>query len=272
MKPEADTQLFEAIDHDSVADAVVQQIERLIVTGVLKGGQKLPSERDLAELMGVSRPKLRDAIKLLERRELLSVRHGDGTFVAPLTAAALTPAMVELLSRHRSAFYDYLEFRREVEGFASFAAAQRATEADREILGNLIAEMELAHADADPTREAELDTDFHVAIVDATHNSMLIQVMASIYELMSRRMFHNRRFLYERPHARDALLAQHRAIADAVIAADPERAARAAEAHIDFVEAGFRDGDEVERRESISRKRLVLSNAARGARRRGRRG
>ena len=267
--PQADVQLFESIDHDLVADAVVQQIERLIVSGVLKGGQKLPSEREMAELMGVSRPKLRDAIKVLEERGLVTVRHGDGTFVARLTAAALTPAMIELLSRHRSAFYDYLEFRREVEGFASFAAAQRATEADREILRGLIAEMERAHADADTTREAELDTEFHIAVVDAAHNSMLIQVMASIYELMSRRMFHNRRFLYELPDARDALLDQHRAIADAVIGGDPERAARAAEEHIDFVEAGFRDGEEAARREGISRKRLVLSQAARPRGRRG---
>ncbi|MCP5087591.1 MAG: FadR family transcriptional regulator, partial [Rhodobacteraceae bacterium] len=55
--------LFEPIDHDSVVDAVVSQIESMIVSGVLKEGRKLPSEREMAELMDVSRPKLREALK-----------------------------------------------------------------------------------------------------------------------------------------------------------------------------------------------------------------
>ncbi len=255
---DAETKIFERIDLDSIAEAVVVQIERLIIGGVLKGGQKLPSERELSETMDVSRPKVREAIKILEERNLLTVRHGEGTFVKPLAGAALSPAMIDLFSRHPSAFYDYLEFRREVEGFAAFTAAQRATAEDKEILRRHLSDMESAHQQGDAALEAEADVAFHIAIVDAAHNAMLIHMMASIYELMSRGVFYNRKYLVDLSDARDVLLKQHRAIADGVLKGDPEAAASAAEAHLDFVESRFRDSDDVSRRASLARKRLLL--------------
>lgn len=250
--------LFERVDLDTVADAVVSQIEQLIVSGVLKSGQKLPSERELAELMDVSRPKVRDAIKVLEDRGLLKVRHGDGTFVSSLTGAALAPAMVQLFARHPQAFGDYLEFRREVESFAAFLAAQRATASDRQIIENIFAEMEAVHRDADPSKEAEIDVRLHTAIVDAAHNSMLTQMMASIYDLMTRGVFYNRDFLYGRDDARELLLEQHRAIASAVLDRAPERAAEAAEAHMDFVQEAFGAAEANAARDRVARKRLAL--------------
>lgn len=255
---EAERKLFEPIDLDSVAEAVVVQIERLIIGGVLKGGQKLPSERELSETMDVSRPKVREAIKILEDRDLLTVRHGEGTFVKPLAGAALSPTIIDLFARHPSAFYDYLEFRREVEGFAAFAAAQRATAEDKEILRRRLADMEEAHVKGDAAREAEVDVAFHISIVDAAHNSMLIHMMASIYQLMSRGVFYNRKYLIDLTDARDSLLEQHRAIAAAVLSSDPEAASQAAGAHLDFVENRFRDSDNVTRRASLARKRLLL--------------
>ena len=76
--------ILDPIDHDSVAEAVIAQIEGVILAGVLKSGQQLPSERELAE-QSVSRPKIRAAIQTLEERGLLIVKHGEGTFVAALT-------------------------------------------------------------------------------------------------------------------------------------------------------------------------------------------
>ncbi|MEO1092679.1 MAG: FadR/GntR family transcriptional regulator [Pseudomonadota bacterium] len=258
----AHERLFERIDIDTVAEAVVAQIEQLIISGVLKSGQKLPAERELAELMDVSRPKVRDAIQVLEARGLLKVRHGDGTFVNGLTGMALAPAMVDLFARHPRAFGDYLEFRREVEGFAAFLAAQRATASDRQIIEQTLTDMQIAHADPDPKRESDLDVRLHTAIVDAAHNAMLGQMMASIYDLMTRGVFYNRDFLYGRGDARERLLEQHLAIASGVLDGDPERAAAAAEAHMDFVSTSFRVGRADEERDRVARKRLVLMDLA----------
>lgn len=250
--------VFERVDVDGVAKAVIDQVEGLIVAGVLRSGQKMPAERELAERLGVSRPKLREALAQLEARGLITTRHGDGTYVADLTGAALSPAMVELFARHPQAFFDYLEFRRETEGFAAFLAARRATDADRAILSRIVAEMESAHAESDPTREADIDVDLHIAVVDAAHNALLNHMMASIYALMMRGVFYNRDALYGHEGARTRLLEQHKAIADAILARDPDRAAAAAEAHIDFVQMSFRSDDVQQERERIARKRLAL--------------
>lgn len=259
---EVDKEIFETVVTESVAEAVTEQIERLIVTGVLKSGQKLPSERELSDLMTVSRPKVRDAIKVLEARGLLTVSHGEGTFIASLTGTALSPAMVDLFSRHTDAFNDYLEFRRELEGFAAHLAAQRATESDRKIIARVISRMEAAHGDDDPTEEATLDASLHASIADAAHNAMMTHMMASVYEIMRRGVFYNRSFLYSRPSARTSLLQQHKDIANAVLDGDPGRASQAAEAHLDFVKSAFQASSAESNRGKIARKRLVLFDGA----------
>ena len=255
---EADKCIFEKIEIDSVSDAVVSQIEQLIISGVLKSGEKLPSERELAELMNVSRPKVRDAIKILEERELLVVKHGGGTFIGGLTGTALSPAMLDLFSRHISAFNDYLEFRREVEGYAAYMAARRATESDRKVIVKIISLMEEAHGSGDSVREAEIDAKFHSAIVDAAHNTVLVHMMSSIYKLMQRGVFYNRLFIYGHNEGRERLLEQHKEIANAVLAKDPERASTAAEAHMDFVRSSFHLANATESRSQTARKRLML--------------
>lgn len=252
-------QIFEPINHDSVAEAVVHQIESLIVTGILKDGTRLPSEREMSELLRVSRPKLRDALKHLEDQGLLHVRHGEGSFIAPLTGTALTPAFLDLYARHPEAFFDYLEYRREQEAFAARLAAERATEADKEILKGILGEMDQAREDHNSDAAQIADINFHSAIVDASNNSTLIHMMASIYDLTRRGVFYNRAFLRTIDGAGRQLLAQHHAIAQAIFDGDPESADKAARAHIDFVEKSFRIGHQREIRERAAKKRMMLA-------------
>lgn len=256
---DASKHLFEPIAHDSVADAVVDQIEDLIVSGVLKEGRKLPSERELAELLDVSRPKLREALKALEERKLIVVRHGEGSFIAPLIGKAMSPALMDIYSRHPIAFYDYLEYRREQEGFAARLAAERATQADKDVIAALLSDMDSAHKAGDSKAAQRADIGLHSAIVDASHNTTLIHMMASIYDLTKRGVFYNRDFLRTLDGTGEKLLAQHHQIGSAVLNGTPEEAEAVARAHIDFVESSFRVGQDSEKRETIARKRLLLS-------------
>ncbi len=73
---------FQKVRPEKLSTAVVRQIELLILRGILRPGERLPSERDLSELLGVSRPSLRDAVAELQHRELLTSRAGAGIFVA----------------------------------------------------------------------------------------------------------------------------------------------------------------------------------------------
>ncbi|MGB7316614.1 MAG: FadR/GntR family transcriptional regulator [Planktotalea sp.] len=236
----------------------MKRIEEMIVTGVLKDGTRLPSERSLADAMQVSRPKVREALQQLESSGLLQVRHGEGSFVAPLIGTAMSPALVDLYARHTTAFSNYLEFRHEQESFAASLAAQRATEDDRSILREIVATMDEAHNKSDGELSRSADVRFHSAIVDASHNSLLIHTMASIYELMQRNVFYNREFLRAMDGSGEKLLQQHKDIAQAIFARDADRAADAASAHIEFVAASFKLSMSQKKRELVARRRRAI--------------
>jgi GntR family transcriptional repressor for pyruvate dehydrogenase complex len=254
------TGIFEPVDHASVVDAIVEQIEGLILNGVLRDGHKLPSERDISERMAVSRPKVREALKRLEDYGLIVSRHGEGTFVAPLIGSAMSPALIELYARHSGAFLDYLEFRREQEQFASALAAERATKIDKEILSAIISELETAHQVGDFAASEDADIRFHVAIVDASHNTLLVHSMSSIYALTRQNLFYNRAVLRAKDGdgASDLLLQQHRAIYQAIMDGNPELARKAARDHINFVERSYLVDQNRDRREQIAKRRQAL--------------
>ncbi|QIE42657.1 FadR/GntR family transcriptional regulator [Meridianimarinicoccus aquatilis] len=253
------TSLFEPIGHESLAEAVIAQLEELIASGILKQGRKLPSERDLAETLRVSRPKLREALHVLEERGLVTTRHGEGTFVAPLTGQAMLPALLSLYGRHEPAFFDYLEYRREQEGFAARLAASRATTADKERISEILEETQLAWKSGDLEASREADFKLHTAIVDASQNATLIHMMASIYDLTRQGVFYNRDFLRSVDGSGKMLLQQHLELGNAVIDGDEERAQKAALDHIDFVEKSFKTGLELRRREVLAEKRRMMS-------------
>lgn len=250
---------FEPVGHESISDAVVDQIESMIVDGILKEGRKLPSERELAEAMGVSRPKIREALQELESNGLVTVRHGEGTFVSTLTGRAMSPALLSLYARHGEAFYDYLEYRREQEAFAARLAAERATNSDKERLADIISEMEKAWENDDADASQEADIRLHTAIVDASQNTTLMHMMASVYDLTRQGVFYNRRYLRTMDGTGEVLLQQHKDMVEAILTGDAEAADTAARAHMDFVEQSFRKGQEQARREKRAAKRRKLS-------------
>lgn len=239
-----------------MSDAVVRQVEALILEGVLKPGDKLPPERELAKTLEVSRPSLRDALNELEQRRLLVARQGGGTYVADVMGSVFAEPIVPLFGKHEKATADYLEFRQQVEGIAAQFAAERATEADRTILTKIFAAMEAAHERQDAEEEAQLDVEFHSAIVDAGHNIVLIQTLRSIYALLKAGVFHNRKLLYENPGARDRLLEQHRAIYEAVLKGDADGAKTAAEQHMTYVIAARETAERAQSRQITSGRRL----------------
>ncbi|MGH1463952.1 MAG: FadR/GntR family transcriptional regulator [Cognatishimia sp.] len=250
--------LFQPINQSSVVQAITDQIETLILNGILRDGARLPSERDLAERMNVSRPKVREAIKQLEQNGLIVVRHGEGNFIAQLLGTAMSDALIQLYARHTSAFHDYLEFRLEQERFAARLAAERATVHDRTILKEVIKILDQAHKDDDPVASEQADIQFHSAIVDAGHNSLLVHTMSSIYELSKQNIFYNRAMLRSIDGTGEILLQQHHEICDAIIERDPDAAADAAVRHIEFVRKSYETEQTRVEREATALGRIAV--------------
>ncbi|MGB3278360.1 MAG: FCD domain-containing protein [Pseudorhodobacter sp.] len=247
---------FEPVHAEKLSSAVVRQIERLILRGILRAGDRLPSERELSERMNVSRPSLRDAVADLQERGLLDSRPGSGIFVAEVLGSAFSPALIKLFSQHDEAVFDYLSFRRDMEGLAAERAAKLGSETDLKVIAAIFAKMEAAHSKRASTDEAELDAAFHMAIIEASHNVIMLHMMRSMYDLLKQGVFYNRQVMFRNRATRTVLLDQHRAINSAVQSRDPAAARAAINAHLDFVEAALEDQLKAEKNEAIAQKRF----------------
>lgn len=247
---------FQKIDSARIADAITAQFEQLILQGILRPGQKLPPERELAERFDVSRPTLREALHELEERGLIASRPGGANYVAEIVGDAFSESLVALLSSNQDSVFDYLEFRRDLEGLAAARAAEHATESDREYIREVFARMLDAHERGDAAEEAEIDAELHMAIVEAAHNIILTHVMRSIYGLLRKGVFYNRKAIYRRPETRQTLLAQHRAIYEAVMEGNAVAARAAVEAHLDHIRDRMEAARKTAQREERAKLRL----------------
>ncbi|MGC1503228.1 MAG: FCD domain-containing protein [Sulfitobacter sp.] len=247
---------FQPVTSEKLSTAVVRQIEQLILRGILRAGERLPPERELAERLAVSRPSLRDAISGLQKAGLLTAKPGAGVYVADVLGSAFSPALVELFARHDEAVFDYMSFRRDMEALAAERAAKHASDTDLAVVDAVFQKMEAAHTKRDAEEEAQLDAQFHMSIIEASHNVVMLHMMRSMYELLRGGVFYNRQVMFKQRTSRSALLDQHRAINDALQARNAKAARAAIEAHLDYVKASLLDQQKAERNERIAQQRL----------------
>ncbi len=247
---------FQKVQTEKLSLAVVKQIELLILRGILRPGERLPSERELADRLGVSRPSLREAISQLQEQGLLTAKAGSGIYVAEVLGSAFSPALIRLFSSHDEAVFDYLSFRRDMEGLAAERAARLGSDSDLKVIQAIFDKMEAAHARNAADDEAHLDAQFHMAIIEASHNVVMLHMMRSMFDLLRQGVFYNRQIMFHQRTTRDAILDQHRAINAALQARDPEAARQAVEQHLSFVERCMEDQQKARRNELIARQRL----------------
>lgn len=239
-----------------LAEAIAEHIERLILEGVLRPGERLASERDLAERLEVSRPSLRDALQILEGRGLLATSR-EGTRVTQFLAP-LTDPLAGLLQSNQQVTADYFEYREAVERKATALAAIRASEPERHAILACLDEMQAAYDANDPDREAEADIVLHRLIYGASHNLVILHVMRAFSEMLRRDIFFNRTQLFSVDEFREKLLNQHKAIGHAVVDGDVAAAEAAAIAHLVYT------GQSVERfRNDAARTDLALRRLSR---------
>ncbi|MCT8158844.1 FadR/GntR family transcriptional regulator [Pseudoruegeria sp. SHC-113] len=247
---------FQKIEAEKLSRSVVRQIEQLILRGILRPGERLPSERELAERLGVSRPSLREAIADLQERGLLEARAGAGIFVAQVLEAAFSDALVTLFASHDEAVFDYIDFRRDMEGLAAERAARLGSDTDLKVVDTIFRKMEVAHSKRNPADEAALDAEFHLSIIEASHNVVMLHMMRSMFGLLREGVFYNRQIMFKQRTTRDSLLEQHGAINRALQARDPVGARAAVEAHLSYVERALKDQQKADQNEAIARQRL----------------
>lgn len=256
----------DTIKGDSAAEKTARHIEALILEGSLRPGDSLLPERELAQRLSVSRPTLRQGIRILEDKGLLVPDAAGVRMVAEL-GRGFTDPLIEMLGTHAEVVEDYLEFRTTTERLAAGLAAVRANDVDRARLRDCMAEIDAAHGSGDHPREAQADLELHVAVYEASHNLVLLHIMRALSGMLRQGVIENREKLFSRPQTQEPLLAQHRAIYDAVMARDAEAAERAAEAHIRYTRKALAEINAAEARLEISLRRLDGGQAGARSRR-----
>ena len=203
---------FEKIPNNKLSLFVVNQIEQMILRGILRPGTRLPAERNLADRLGVSRPSLRDAISILTNNGLLETKAGSGVFVANL-----------------------------------------------DVIKKIFEKMVTAHHKCDNSRqESSLDAEFHLSIIEASHNVVMLHMMRSMYDLLKEGVFYNRQALFVNKSNRQVLLEQHEKILVNLINRDAHASRISAETHLDFISQTLQENMIAAKHEEFAQKRLEI--------------
>lgn len=233
---------------------LADRLSAFIAQQQLLPGARLPAERQLAATLGVSRSSLREAIQKLSSEGLLLRRPGGGTFLCeqpPQWAQAqIVEPLRELLNQDPEYRYDILEARHSIEASTAWYAALRATDADKEQLQYAFDATLMLNENENPALAAQADVRFHLAIASASHNVVLLQTMRGFFELLQSSVRQSRQRMYSQQSIFSHLTDQHRALLEAILAGDAERAREAAIAHIGFVHSTMKTLDEDEARQA----------------------
>ncbi len=212
---------------------VADRIQQLIRDDRIQPGERLPSERDLAIKLSVSRASLREALIALELGGVIEVRGGSGVYVseqpdADAAAPEVGPGPFEVLSA-----------RRLIESEVAAIAARVATDGAIDAILKAVLEMERHHADYASNEQA--DRNFHLAIARATGNSALVGAMEYLWDQRGR-LWHKLKEHFQTEELRQETLTDHRRILEAIAAHDPAEARRAMRAHLERVTRTFSRG------------------------------
>lgn len=223
----ADQQLWVPLRQGSVSDLIAHRILDVISSGRLRPGDRLPPERELAGMLGTSRPSLREALRSLKEQGHVEIRHGAGVFVAD---PATTRTLREALLNEEMSLTELFDMREVLElPAAAWAAAHQDSaklERVREAFDMLMAASH--EPDIDWRRLQELDATFHMRIVEAAGNRFLVRTLGVLHEILARGM----ETTLQIPGRLEKSRPEHERILNALMAGDPVAARRAVGAHI----------------------------------------
>ncbi|WP_230404079.1 FadR/GntR family transcriptional regulator [Undibacterium curvum] len=212
---------------------VADKIQGLIADEGMQAGERLPSERDLATKLSVSRASLREALIALELSGVVEVRGGSGVYVSQLPDAEADLAEVG------PGPFEVLSARRLIESEVAAIAARVATDSAIDEILKAVLEMEKHHANYSSNESA--DRNFHLAIARATGNSAMVGVVEYLWNQRGR-LWHKLKEHFQTEELRQQTLTDHRNILEAIASHDPAAARKAMRAHLERVTRTFSRG------------------------------
>jgi DNA-binding FadR family transcriptional regulator len=214
---------FRNLEKSRLSDEIAREIAQVIREGRYQPNQVLPSERELAKQFNVSRPVLREALRILEIQSLIDIRHGSGAYVKTYGTDILDVSIHEWLNENLSLFHQFYEARLTLEPTCAALAAQRASDDEIKLLRQMItSEKALLEQENIPTFIG-LDIDLHAAIAHLSGNTFLIRMLETLINPET----DMRKIVLRLPNHLNATHAEHSAIIEAIARHDPEAARQA---------------------------------------------
>ena len=216
---------------DTLYVRVAQHVKELIDNQELAPGDRLPTERQLAQMLGVSRVPIREAIRTLSAQGVVEVRRGQGMFVASKGIDATIDELTNVLMKQRDSFEDLFAVRRILEPASAQWAASRAGSEEVAKLKGIVDEMDeagTAEPEPDFERMAQLDLELHVEIATAAENKVLVRIMEAIQDVHREQLETSLRYRGRI----EQTLKDHRRIVEAIAGADPVEARSAMVDHV----------------------------------------
>lgn len=230
-KNKQEQKLFSPIKSSKLSDEVYKQIVSLISSGKLNPGDKIPSERDLAADLRISRQSIREALNRAEVMGLIEVRQGEGSFILSSVKKSLKPPLTLIIEKEAERIFDFLEIRKLVEGWCAEKAATEATAEELENMAGILDEMKKV-VSKDKQWE-ELDLNLHLSFAKATHNVIAVHIMEALKSNF-KPFF---RFTKSMPSSEkmDILWQHHYEIFKAIKQRDPETSKKKVIEHLDYI-------------------------------------
>lgn len=230
---------FQPIKTKKIYEEIVEQLKDMMSQGDLKPGDKLPSEREMSESLGVSRASVREALTALEAIGILDIRPGEGTFVRQTNIAETFEPLALVLAVERNPAAQLMEVRRVIETECAALSAQRAS---NEQLEQIKISLEMMKAAETIPLAVEYDLKFHFTIAESTQNTILLRMMNTVADLMHNTFRRDREKLYSQPEKSIQILQEHEAIYEAILNRNPSLARKKMLEHINNIENGIGAG------------------------------
>ncbi|MDQ7095306.1 FadR/GntR family transcriptional regulator [Desulfosporosinus sp. PR] len=228
--------MFEPVKfYGNLSEGVVNQIMQVIKKGELKPGDKLPPEREMCTMFSVSRTVIRDALKMLVGLGVVTIRHGMGAYINEVDEAEDVSRLASLLQISRGTVEELFQVREVLESQAVVWCTQNANEQDLQQLENIIRKgKELG--DTGESKLALLDAEFHLKIVEAAGNKVLMRLMINLLDLLGE----NRTRTLMVPGRPRLSVMDHASIVEAIKQRDPELARQRMLSHLADVREAIR--------------------------------
>lgn len=228
-----------------IYETIIQRIKEAITDGKLSPGDKLPSERAMAEMFDVSRTSVKEAVTVLEASGIITVRPGVGMFIREDPLDDLLDKFYRILDESSADFFDLLELRQAIEGDAAYLAAKRMTSEEGEKLTELYNEL----LTMEKQGEAALKEDiaFHYFIVQTSKNQLMVEVFNLISDKIQSYLKESREFSKKDIWLNQDVMTEHANIFQTIIDKKPHAAREAMWEHHQKIKERYiqqRMGDE----------------------------